>query len=248
MKPLKALVSLIPGGKRWAARRSERRRRLKLAAIGSAEQIFTHYYEVNQWKNPESVSGIGSTLANTHNIRRELPALMERFGFETLLDAPCGDFNWFRAIPRSGGFSYIGGDIVQPLVASNAAAYGDDRTRFIALDIVNDPLPSADLWMCRDCLIHLSYDDICSAIERFLESDIEYLLTTVHTGCELNRDIPTGDFRLLNLELEPFRFPAPILYVDDSADGLPARAMGLWRRGELLEALADNPWFSRGDS
>jgi hypothetical protein len=247
MKPLKALVSLIPGGKKLAERSSERRRRRKLDAIGNAEQIFTHYYEVNQWKDPESVSGVGSTLASTHNIRRELPALIERLGIETLLDAPCGDFNWFRAIPRPGCFRYIGGDIVKPLVASNAAAYGDDRTRFIVLDIVNDALPTADVWMCRDCLIHLSYDDIRSAIARFLDSDIEYLLTTVHVECDRNRDIPTGDFRLLNLELEPFRFPAPILYLDDSADGLPERAMGLWKRDTLREALVDNPWFSSAE-
>ncbi len=246
MKPLKALISLFPGGRKIAERSSERRRRRKLNSLGDAEHIFTHYYEVNQWKDPESLSGVGSTLANTRNIRRELPVLLKKLGIRSILDAPCGDYNWFREIRSKAGLSYIGGDIVKPLVEKNKNEYGDEDTRFIQLDIVHDALPSADLWMCRDCLIHLSFADIRAVLRQFFESEIDYLLTTVHTECASNKDIPTGDFRLLNLEREPFLFPEPILYVDDSAENLPMRAMGLWRRHELEATLAGNHWYEHG--
>ncbi len=243
MKPLKMLISLLPGGRQLAERSSERRRRRKLSALGDTEHIFTHYYEVNQWKDPESLSGVGSTLANTRNIRRELPGLLKKLGVRSFLDAPCGDYNWFREIRREIEISYIGGDIVKPLIEKNQNDFGGENTRFIQLDIVSDPLPSADLWMCRDCLIHLSFADIRAVLRQFFESEIEYLLTTVHTECDVNKDITTGDFRLLNFEREPFLFPEPILFVDDSGENLPMRVMGLWRRHELKAAMAGNRWF-----
>ena len=247
MKPLKTLISLLPGGKRLAERRSERRRRKKLSRLGDAEQIFTHYYEVNQWKDPESLSGVGSTIANTRNIRRELPGLLGKLGVRSFLDAPCGDYNWFRELRPDVELKYIGGDIVRSLVEKNQEEFGVEDTRFIQLDIARDPLPPVDLWMCRDCLIHLSFNDIRSVLRQFFESKIDYLLTTVHTECDVNKDIPTGDFRLLNLEREPFLFPEPSLYVDDSAETLPTRAMGLWGRQALESAMIGNAWFEEDD-
>jgi len=244
VKPLKALFSLLPGGRKLAESCSRRKRARYFERLGDSEQIFTHYYNVNKWKDPESVSGIGSTLENTRNIRRELPGFLESYEILTILDAPCGDYNWFRGVSATSGFDYIGGDIVKPLVEKNQREYGDERTRFIQLDIVRESMPAADLWFCRDCLIHLSFDDIRSAIANFLASDIRYLLTTVHSECTENTEIQTGEFRLLNLELPPFSLPEPILYLDDTATDLPARAMALWSRADLERALEGSDFFA----
>ena len=248
MKPLKALFSLLPGGRKLADSYSRRKRTRYFARLGDSEQIFTHYYQVNKWKDSESVSGVGSTLQNTRAIRRELPGFLESYSVDTILDAPCGDYNWFQEIVGHGSLNYIGGDIVKPLVEKNQANHGDRSIRFVHLDIVRDALPAADLWFCRDCLIHLSLDDIRSAIRNFLASEIGYLLTTVHSECVENEEIRTGEFRLLNLELPPFSFPKPALTLDDSADGLPKRAMALWSREELESALSQNEYFSAGAS
>lgn len=248
MKPLKALFSLIPGGRKLADSYSHRKRARYFARLGDSEQIFTHYYQVNKWKDSESVSGVGSTLENTQAIRRELPDFLESYNIKTILDAPCGDYNWFQEISRHGSVDYTGGDIVKPLVEKNQASFGNRSTRFVHLDIVRDALPPADLWFCRDCLIHLSFDDIRSAIRNFISSEIDYLLTTVHSECVVNEEIQTGEFRLLNLELPPFRFPSPSETLDDSADGLPKRAMALWSRKELESALSLNEYFLAGAS
>ncbi|MGI9258176.1 MAG: hypothetical protein ACR2QQ_05025, partial [Gammaproteobacteria bacterium] len=124
MKPLKMLISLFPGGREFAERRSESRRRKKLSTLGDTEQIFTHYYDVNQWKDAESFSGVGSTLANTRNIRRELPGLLTKLGVRSFLDAPCGDYNWFRELRGEIELNYVGGDIVKPLVEKNQTEFG----------------------------------------------------------------------------------------------------------------------------
>ena len=235
MKPLKAILGLLPGGEKLYQERARRRRERRLARLGDPEARFTHFYLTNKWKNRESRSGPGSTLEYTRQIRMELPGLFERFGVASVLDAPCGDYHWFRHVERPG-VQYIGGDIVRPLVDANQRQYGDERTEFLHLDIVNDALPKADLWLCRDCLPHLSNADIERVIENFLRSDIRYWLTSVHPECLENRDIPTGSFRGLNLECDPFRFGPPLLRIDDWIEGFPVRQLALWER----EAVAAN--------
>ncbi|MCZ6717316.1 MAG: class I SAM-dependent methyltransferase, partial [Gammaproteobacteria bacterium] len=114
-------------------------------------------------------------------------------------------------MPRDRDTQYIGVDIVAPLIAASQEKFGNENTRFVHLDIISQKLPDADLWLCRDCLFHLSYDDIFSVIGNFLNSDIRYLLTSTHPECDRNIDIPTGHFRLLNMELPPFSFCRPTL-------------------------------------
>jgi len=207
--------------------------------------LFTDYYRNNFWGNPESVSGAGSTLHYTENIRKEIPILVERLKIKKFLDAPCGDFNWFQAVKRPKGMEYIGGDIVDEMIARNQSMYGDAFTRFISLDIIKDPLPVADLWMCRDCLFHFSYENIFKTLANFLHSDIQYLFTSIHTECTVNADIVTGAARQLNLELSPFNLCKPVLYVDDWIPGFTVRRMGIWTRAMVAESLATNPEFKK---
>lgn len=234
---LRQIISALPGGKALLENRERALARREIARLGSAKEVFNHYYEVNQWGNEESVSGAGSTLEYTENIRKEIPQLVSKLGCSVILDAPCGDYNWFRMIQWETPISYTGGDIVEALIARNQAKYGNDRTKFISLDIVNDTLPKAHLWLCRDCLFHLSHADIRSVIKNFLKSDIDYLLTSTHPKCEKNVDIPTGSFRLLNLQLPPFSFGKPLEVMDDWIEGFPVRQLALWDRESLRNAV-----------
>jgi hypothetical protein len=69
----------------------------------------------------------------------------------------------------------------------------------------------------------------------FLDSDIRYLLTSTHPECDRNIDIPTGYFRLINLELPPFSFCKPILAIDDWVEGKPVRQLALWEQKDLAD-------------
>lgn len=201
---LKAMLLRLPGGMNLLRLVRSYRFYKRVGGIKIPKDIFTHIYERNRWGDGESLSGTGSTIQYTENIRREIPQLVNRLGVHRLLDAPCGDYNWFRLIPRDSGFFYIGGDIVKPLILKNEETFGNANTRFMELDITSDPLPIADLWMCRDALLHFSFEDIFRTIDNFLHSDIRHFLASSHTECTQNTDIPTGSFRLLNLELPPF--------------------------------------------
>jgi hypothetical protein len=233
------IIMRLPGGKAFFRMRAQRR----LNRIGDIADIFKHHFETNEWSNDESVSGPGSTLKYTKNIRNIIPQTVKELGVEKILDAPCGDYNWARMIGWISPVTYIGGDIVTPLIEKNQSLYGTESTKFVKLNIIEDKLPKADLWLCRDCLFHLSERDIFLTFYNFLKSDISYLLTSTHPECKKNRDIPTGSFREINLLIHPFNLGKPIRTIDDWIEGFPVRHLALWHRESIKNALASNNVF-----
>ena len=82
------------------------------------------------------------------------------------------------------------------------------------LDIINNKLPDADLLICRDCLIHLSYKNIESFFNNVKKSNLNYfLITSYEYKNEIipNTDIHDGDFRPTFLTKPPFNLPQPIV-------------------------------------
>ncbi|MFO7445840.1 MAG: hypothetical protein R6W90_05705 [Ignavibacteriaceae bacterium] len=198
--------------------------------------IFEKIYKTNSWMDDESRSGSGSNLENTLNIRRELPLLVKGLNIKSLVDIPCGDFYWMQKVNTDVN-SYTGADIVPELINNNQKLYGNEKRKFILLDLTEDNLPAADLILCRDCLPHLSFKNIFSAIDRIKKSGSGYLLTSTYINRELNRDIETGLFRPLNLQLPPFNFPEPLKLIEDKCidkrKTLEDKMLGLWQIKDL---------------
>jgi SAM-dependent methyltransferase len=191
----------------------------------SLKRAFARIHRRNLWGATESVSGEGSTLARTTTLRAELPRLLRQLGARSLLDAPCGDFNWMREIDLNG-IDYTGIDIVPAIILRNQELFGSPCIRFAVADITRGPLPRADVILCRDALDHLSLRRARRAIARFRESGSEYFLATTHTSAA-NEDIPSGYWRPVNLTKPPFAFPQPLeTIVENSERG---KLLGLWR-------------------
>ena len=222
--------SALPGGVRIYRGVRGLGRRAWRARPPGMEAVFSEIYRRNLWGDAESVSGRGSTLARTRVIREVLPGLLEDLGARTLLDAPCGDFNWMRHV-RLAGVSYVGADVVPEIVARNRREHGGPGREFVALDITSDPLPRADVILCRDCLIHLPFRQARSAVENFKRSGSRFLLATTHTLVRGNADAPLGGWRSLNLELPPFAFPRPLRLVTEDEEA--GKCLGLWRLEDL---------------
>lgn len=216
------------------------RMRRRIFSSTDTTNVFTRIYETNWWGSGESVSGTGSTLVYTANLREKLPRLFEQFSVYKVFDAPCGDFNWMRYVVNEFNVSYIGGDIVPQLINRNTEVYQNDRTRFIVTNIIVDKFPQADIWICRDCLIHFSFKDILATFENFADSEIDYLLTTTHYNQAgfRNIDITTGDARVIDLFSPPFYLPRNYLYaIDDWREPEVPRFMALFSRQQVIEAL-----------
>lgn len=184
----------------------------------------------------ESVSGPGSSLIQTQEIRRRLPRLVARLRIASFLDLPCGDLNWMSKI-KLGVKEYLGGDLLPQIIAENQRRHGGPGRRFVHIDLLRQTVPKADLILCRDCLVHLSYDDIFKALWNFKRSGSAYLLTTTFTARSYNTDAATGGWRTLNLEKEPFYFPPPRELIVEKCtewDGRYAdKTLGLWRLGDV---------------
>jgi hypothetical protein len=195
-----------------------------------AEDVFSDIYENNLWEDSESASGRGSTLERTKVIRRKLPALLHELGAKSLLDAPCGDFNWMQQTDL-GGVTYIGADVVPGLISRNERLYGGAGRMFLTVDITRDSLPAADVILCRDCFIHFSFRDIRAALRNFKQANADFLFVTTHTLVQKHRDIATGQGRNVNLLLPPFNFPEPLKMIVEDAE--LAKCLGVWRLDQL---------------
>ena len=145
----------------------------------SVERIFADIYKKGHWKSTESKSGKGSELKITQILRRELPVLLRDLNVRTMLDVPCGDFNWLKEVDLSFLDKYIGADIVSGLIESNRKLYENNfsNIEFRKIDVIVDPLPESDVILCRDLLIHFSFQDIDKTLEYF------------HKGLKINEEI-----------------------------------------------------------
>jgi SAM-dependent methyltransferase len=211
----------------------------KLAREGvtpAPEAVFRDIYQRHHWTGSESASGAGAAPDQIQHLRTALPALLARLGVGTLLDLPCGDYSWMRTLELPVA-RYIGADLLPELIEPLASEHADAGHEFRVLDLTRDPLPAADLLLCRDCLVHLSYADIRRALANIARSGIPYLLTTTFPTTAENEDIVTGDWRVLNLERPPFGFPPPVELLNEHCTEGEGRfgdkSLGLWRVAEL---------------
>ena len=133
------------------------------------EEIFRDIYRINEWGGKGTRSGKGSEIGSTINIRKELPILLKELQIKSMLDIPCGDFNWIKEVDLDF-LSYIGADIVPEIIDANNKKYSSKFRKFIKLDITTQNLPQTDLILCRDLFIHLSFKDIFKAIENIKRS------------------------------------------------------------------------------
>lgn len=193
------------------------------------EELFTAFRRDNIWGEPESVSGAGSSLAGTEQIRAALPALLHELGIRSLLDVPCGDFNWMRQVDLDG-IAYTGADIVTDLIADLQATYGSEERRFIRLDLISDRIPPGfDAILVRDLFLHLPNAGVKRSLGNIARSDARWLLaSTVRTGAR-NNDGRLGSHRRLDLTQPPFNLPPPqrLLPDPDLAAG-PDKTLGVW--------------------
>ena len=210
---------------------------------------FTRMYETNLWAGSESRSGDGSSLAATVGVRAGLPHLLRQLAIRRLLDIPCGDFHWMAHVDlaAAGVTAYVGGDVVEAIVAANSERYADAGRSFVRVDLTTGPLPSvagepADAVLCRDCLVHLSFANIARAFRVVRDSGARYLITTTFLEHSRNIDVIDGDWRMLNLQRAPFDLPSPVAVLvegcEEEGGAYADKALAAWRVSDLV------PWVT----
>jgi len=209
------------------------------------EEQFTNIYKKNDWGGIESVSGRGSDIIQTTTLSEKLIELINPLNIDTIVDI-CGDFNWMKhTVNKLNIKQYIGIDIVKELIDNLNFKYSDNKIKFVNCDIVTDPLPKGDLLLCRDCLVHLTYNSIFSFLNNFIKSDIKYLLTTtfIDRGNSNLKTDGDGWFPLC-LFRTPFNFSNPILLINEQCtegnNNWTDKSLGLWSREQIKEIINDS--------
>lgn len=193
------------------------------------QEIFTLIYRERLWGEDETVSGSGARIEEARGLIMILPQLLQVLDAHSLLDIPCGDFNWMQYVELED-IDYHGADIVPELVQQNQARYGGPGLNFSHLDLTHDPLPAADLLLVRNCFTHLSFVQIQRCLKNIRRSDFQYLLMTTYPHQPSNQDIQSGFWRPLNLSIAPFKLPPPLKLIPESAEGC---FLGLWQMEQL---------------
>jgi SAM-dependent methyltransferase len=190
--------------------------------------VFEQILRTNSWGERETASGPGSTRDRAAALRSDLVSLLERLRVRSVLDAPCGDFHWMSALDLPVE-RYIGLDIVAEIVARNVERHSAPGRTFLIGDLIDAPLPRADLILCRDALVHFPLAEARAALRNFKRSGSAWLLATHFRGERTNEEIVLGDWRPLNLERLPFHLPPAVDEVDERLGGDWAdKRLALW--------------------
>ena len=210
------------------------------------KDIFSNIYDNYGFGSLESRSGPGSTLDETQKLRESIKKIIKDKNIKSVVDIPCGDFNWMKEIVFNFE-SYIGGDIVKKAIEENNERYSNSRIKFIEFDIVNDEIPNGDLLIVRDIIGHFPIEDGVKILKNILNSKCKYLLSTTWAKkigndwfpCEKNdvhrenEGVDYGRFYPVNLMSNPFNLPNAEIYLEedvmvDNFENGNRKTLALW--------------------
>jgi hypothetical protein len=195
----------------------------------------------------ETTNGPGSYLRNTEAVRAWLPHVFDRYHIESMLDVPCGDWNWMRHVDLTN-IEYTGWDVEPTTISQNQARFGYSHWHFECVNLLTvDRLPAVDLIFCRKFLTHLPNTAIRHVLDKFLDSGAHYLIADNYhaandVACPLDgghtgavgspTPLPGYYYRPVNLEADPFNLPGRVEAIDEP--GLPGEQYAEIRQEMVL--------------
>ncbi len=177
--------------------------------LTESEKVFNHIYERGLWGKDQSGkgnSGPGSSLEQGRPFIEYIQNFLDRTSdVRSIVDIGCGDWVLGQAI-NWGDRDYIGIDVVESLILRHQSLFGSDKIHFVHLDVTTNDLPSGDLVICKDVLMHLpnaAVFDLLSKLKKFkyclFINDVSSL-----TGGTSNGNVSLGGYRPIDLTLSPF--------------------------------------------
>lgn len=197
-------------------------------------RYFQDIYRQRLFGKSTSASGPGSSMDATKVVRESISELLNEYEIQNIVDIPCGDFLWFRAM-ELGELKYTGLDIVPELISDLRQEF--PKHQFDIHDATSDRLRTYDLILCRDLLVHLTNEQAINVISNFKSSGSTYLLATTFVNLERNVELRIPrigvGWRPLNLAVSPFNLGKPLRTINEnSSEGrgrYQDKSLGLWK-------------------
>lgn len=161
-------------------------------------------------RDHETVNGPGSTVDMTAALRNFLADVIKWHNIRSILDAPCGDWNWMRHVDLTD-VKYTGWDVEPTTIELNDKRWPQHEFSVKNL-LTARRIPTVDLIICRDFLIHLPNKQIDQIVDKFTKSGSRFLLATNHPHASNDVDLAPGGEegfaaywqRHVDLEAPPF--------------------------------------------
>lgn len=175
----------------------------------SAEDVFTQIYTDAVWgrnAEGEGFSGQGAVLENAQEYKDFLQNFLKSRDIRTVIDIGCGDWGFSKHIEWNG-ITYVGYDVVQKVIERNQKKYSSPSITFIHADATQLDLPSADLLICKDVMMHLPHEDnfiLCSQFHKFKYCLIINNVDKQTLSSNNNQISYRGGFRTLDLTKPPY--------------------------------------------
>lgn len=170
--------------------------------------IFTDIYQRGEWGVDKYGKGNSGTGADPIIAKRYINFLQHYLiqqNIHSVVDLGCGDWRISECIDW-GNIHYLGVDVVQSVIDKNIERFSSPNIMFLHADGTRVNLPNADLLICKDVLQHLPFTDIFAIISQFkkfryciIVNDVDPMTLTC-----INRDIPRGCYRFVDLTQPPF--------------------------------------------
>lgn len=195
---------------------------------------FTAIYQGGGWDGGggETICGNSARKTSAKKTIRILQSLISELHIKTLLDIPCGDFNWMQYV-NIPDVTYIGADIIPDLIARNNEFYRGANISFCLLDIRSDCLPRSDLLLARDIFNHLCYDEIFASLSNIKLSGCRWFLAPTRLDA-CNVELDSSGFRPLNLLAPPISLPIPDACFREGINPDSTRFLCLWDISQLV--------------
>lgn len=210
-------------------------------------EVFDDIYENYGFGGKEKVkgetrSGPGSTIAATKHIQSFILHAVEKYNIKSVVDIPCGDFNWMSQIVDSFE-SYQGFDISSKCIEDNINNYPDYD--FTVGDLIAGDIPDCDLLIVRDVIGHMPLEYGTKAVQNIMNSNWKVLISTNWLYVDkyydiiqssTNNHVNTGINKFgrcykVNLLNDPFNLPVPNEFIYDIKE--LGKTQSLW--------VKDNP-------
>ena len=206
--------------------------------------IFDQIYENSYWGKG---SGGGSSPEATQPYKVFLEDFIRQYQIQSIVDLGCGDWQFSKFLDF-GGATYIGIDASKRVIANNQKLFTRLGVSFANLPRNHHDIPSADLLVCKDVLMHLSTKEVRDILS--ILPNYKYALITNDVPCLsafgaillklrrpfspiVNREIKTGDFRVLDPTQPPFNLKLKKVFEWKGSNLILGKDCG-WRKRTYL--------------
>lgn len=133
-----------------------------------------------------------------------MQAFLSEHQVRSVVDLGCGDWQFSRTLSWDG-IQYLGVDLVESVIRANRKRFQKSNVSFALAGELANGLPAADLLLAKDIFQHWSNQSIRDFLPQLAKFRYALITNGVKVdGPTVNRDIPNGGFRDLDLNLPPF--------------------------------------------